>query len=107
MSTKTQAEELFTHLKGAIIQAVADSSFGVVTSAAEKAGMLGGRKDPSITTVGFTYEYTDATGGCVQLVVKSWDTSSPFQMKPDRNKMTLDLVRDGKTVLSYSDYYED
>jgi hypothetical protein len=43
----------------------------------------------------------------VTLVVKSWDTSRTFQMGPDRNKMTIDLVRGGRTLQSYTDFYDD
>ncbi|WP_410480373.1 hypothetical protein [Pseudomonas sp. DCA-1] len=102
-----QAEELFSTLKAAMTQAVAETSFAIVTSAAEEAAMSGGRKDPSVTALGFSYEYTDATGGIVTLVVKSWDTSRTFQMLPDRNKMTIELVRGGKTLQSYTDSYDD
>ncbi|BCA26737.1 hypothetical protein [Metapseudomonas otitidis] len=101
------AGELFTQLKAAIDQAVEQESFAVATAAAEKSGMQGGRKDPSIMTLGFTYEYSDATGATVTLVVRSWDTSSPFQIKPDRNKMTVELVKNGKKVDSYTNSYED
>jgi len=101
------AEKLFEQLKAAINQSVVEESFGIVNTVAEKAGMVGGRKDPSLMTLGFTFEYTDATGDTVTLVVKSYDTSSPFQIKPDRNKMTVDLIRDGKTLQTYSDFYED
>lgn len=101
------AEDLFEQLKEAVDRSVAGESFGIVNEAAENAGMTGGRKDPSVMTLGFTYEYSDATGGTVTLVVKSWDTSSPFQNKPDRNKMTVELVRDGKALQAYSSWYED
>ena len=101
------AEDLFEQLKDAVDRAVARESFGIVNDAAENAGMTGGRKDQSMMTLGFTYEYLDAAGGTVTLVVKSWDTSSPFQSKPDRNKMTVELVRDGKVLQAYSSWYED
>lgn len=101
------AEILFDKLKAAIAQSVEEESFATVTSVAEKAAMVGGRKDPNLMTLGFTFGYTDASGDTVELVVKSYDTSSPFQIKPDRNKMTVELVRDGKTLQTYSDYYED
>lgn len=104
---QTLAGELFTQLKAAIDQAVEQESFAVATAAAEQSGMQGGRKDPSIMALGFTYEYSDATGATVTLVVKSWDTSSPFQIKPDRNKMTVELVKNGKKVDSYTNSYED
>lgn len=104
---QTLAADLFTLLKAAIDQAVEQENFAVATGAAERAGMQGGRKDPSIITLGFTYEFSDATGATVTLVVKSWDTSSPFQIKPDRNKMTVELVKNGQKVDSYTNSYED
>ena len=104
---KTLAGDLFNQLKAAINQAVEMENFAVATDAAESAGMQGGRKDPSIMVLGFTYEYVDTTGATVTLVVKSWDTSSPFQIKPDRNKMTVELVKDGQKLDSYTNSYED
>lgn len=101
------AADLFTQLKAAVDQAVEKENFSVATAAAESAGMQGGRKDPSILALGFTYEYSDDTGATVTLVVKSWDTSSPFQIKPDRNKMTIELVKNGQKIDTYTNWYED
>lgn len=101
------AEALFDHLKAAIIQSVTEKSFSAAITAAEQAGMAGGNKDPDVMTLGYTFEHTDASAVTVKLVMKSYDPSSPFQIKPDRNKMTVELIRDGKTLQSYSDMYED
>lgn len=72
---QTLAAELFTQLKAAVDQAVEKENFAVATAAAESAGMQGGRKDPCILALGFTYEYSDDAGATVTLVVKSWDTT--------------------------------
>ncbi|MGP0171151.1 hypothetical protein ACSVIJ_04635 [Pseudomonas sp. NCHU5208] len=106
-TAQTLAGDLFNQLKAAIDQAVEQGNFAVATGVAERAGMQGGRKDPSIMALGFTYEFSDATDATVTLVVKSWDTSSPFQIKPDRNKMTVELVKNGQKVDSYTNSYED
>jgi hypothetical protein len=101
------AEQLFERLKQAIDRSVAEESFAIATSAAKAGGMLGGEKEGNVTMLEYQYEYTDSTQAKVTLVVKSWDTSSPFQIKPDRNKMTVELIHNGRTEQSFTDSYED
>jgi len=71
------------------------------------AGMRGVRNDPSLLALGSRYDYNDSAGATVTLMVRSWDTSSPFQIKPNRNKMTVELLRKGETLQIYSNWYED
>lgn len=101
------AEQLFEQLKLAIERSVAEESFAIATSAAEAGGMVGGEKNGNVTTLEYQYQYTDSAQAQVILIVKSWDTSSPFQIKPDRNKMTVELMRGGRTEQSFTDFYED
>jgi hypothetical protein len=101
------AEQLFDELKQAIDRSVAEESFAIVKSAAEAGGMVGGEKDGNVTTLEYQYGYTDSTRAQVTLAIKSWDTSSPGQIKPDRNKMTIELIRDGRIEQSHTDSYED
>lgn len=98
------AEQLFDEFEQAIDRSVAEESFAIVKSAAEAGGMVGGEKDENVTTPEYQYGYTDSTRAQVTL---SWDTSSPGQMKPDRNRMTIELIRDGRIEQSHTDSYED
>lgn len=101
------AEQLFEQLRQAIDRSVAEESFAIVRTAAEAGGMAGGEKDGNAMSLQYQYVYTDASQAQVTLAIKSWDTSSPFQIKPDHNKMTVELIRGGRTEQSYTDSYED
>lgn len=101
------AEQLFEQLKQAIDRSVAEESFAIARSAAEVGGMVGGEKNGNVMALEYQYAYTDATQAQVTLAIKSWDTSSPYQIKPDRNKMTVELIRGGRTEQSHTDSYED
>jgi hypothetical protein len=67
---------------------------------------MSGGQTPDRFTLGYRYAFSDGSDA-VELYVRSYDPSGPFQNIPDINRFTASLIRDGKTIATHDRQYND
>jgi hypothetical protein len=102
----TTSKQVFDWLADAIERTVAAKGFNEVCQYAEQLGLTGGQTN-SMTTLGYRFEGVDASGARVELYVRSYDPSGPFQNVPDINRFTVTLTENGVETGRYHDEYSD
>lgn len=102
----TTARQAFDWLADAIERTVAARGFNEVCQHAEQLGLKGGQTK-SITTLGYRFDGVDASGARVELYIRSYDPSGPFQNIPDINRFTVTLTENGVQTARYENEYSD
>lgn len=105
--TVPSALEVFEKLKAAINDALQNEGFNEVLQVAEKLRMAGGL-DTRPMSLSYRYEYRTNEGQKVDLHVRSYDPSGPFQTIPDINRFTATLHdASGKEIQRIDQQYSD
>ncbi|MDN7754764.1 hypothetical protein [Burkholderia gladioli] len=102
----TTAKQALDLLADAIARTVAARGFNEVCEYALQLGLTGGQTG-SLTKLEYRFEGVDESGARVELHVRSYDPSGPFQNIPDINRFTVTLTENGVQTGRYHDEYND
>lgn len=101
-----QARQVYDSLVTAIDKACESRGFLEVCDVAVRLGMTGGEVK-AFNSLRYEYAYKDDDGQTVDLNVRSYDPSGPFQNEPDINRFTAKLRVNGSEVVSHDRSYTD